>query len=328
MWLTGLELKNRALRDMDECRFNELYTDLSIEWDGMIKALFADDHPDEFKEFLAKYPGQDIDTNKVFGMKLAGVIKYVDIFVFRLYLGGGSEAIFRKKGEQDQPPKLESLLDLKLRNFLPLFHKALQQSTYCGLPILKNPLDLFIYQEIIYRTKPDIIIEIGTYKGGSAKYLRHLLTAIHGAERFAHIFTIDINNKTTYTNNGITYITGKATDKKLLNKLKYMIDRSWHMGLVLKNGNPDIMIIDDGSHTYDDTLANLNIYSQFVTPGQYYIVEDTICHHGLNTGPKPGPAEAVQEFLKYCGRFEVDANCERFGLTYNSGGYLRCIKAA
>ena len=219
-----------------------------------------------------------------------------------------------------QPPKLESLLDITLRNFLPLFHKALQQSIYCGLPILKNPLDLFIYQEIIYKTKPDIIIEIGTYKGGSAKYLSHIQKLVN--RQCIGVLTIDPNNKNVWIDY-IKYIKGNATNTDVINTITDFIEKH-----TIWNGNLNVMVIDDGSHTYTDTLENLNVYSQFVTPGQYYIVEDTICHHGLNTGPKPGPAEAIDEFLKYCRRFLIDRTCERFGLTYNSGGFLKCIKAA
>jgi len=226
--------------------------------------------------------------------------------------------------KNQQPPKLESMLDMKLKDFLPLFHKAIRQSTYCGLPILKNPLDLFIYQEIIYKTKPDVIIEIGTYKGGSAKHLRHLLTSIWGDKNL--IITIDPNNKCNIFIDGIFYFRGVATDPRIIDNIKYSIENIDAWNIDIYKHDPKIMVIDDGSHTYDDTLANLNIYSQFVSLNQYYIVEDTICHHGLNTGPKPGPAEAVDEFLEYCKRFSVDRTCERFGLTYNSGGFLRCIK--
>lgn len=229
--------------------------------------------------------------------------------------------------KQAEPQKFESLLDMKLKDFLPMFHKALQQSHYCGISILKNPLDLFIYQEIIYKTKPDIIIEIGTYKGGSAKYLRQILASTHGNELAGMIISIDPNNNCNSNINNIMYLRGKAATQKMVDDINYIIENNDAWGYKL-NKKHDIMVIDDGSHTYTDTLANLNIYSQFVSLNQYYIVEDTICHHGLNTGPKPGPAEAVNEFLKYCRRFLVDRTCERFGLTYNSGGFLKCIKAA
>jgi len=100
MWIRGLDLKRRALKDLDENCFNELYTDLSIEWEGQIEALFADDYYSEFKEFLSKYPEQNVNVHAAFGMKLKGIVRYVDICVFRVYLGAGSEAIFRKRGDK------------------------------------------------------------------------------------------------------------------------------------------------------------------------------------------------------------------------------------
>ena len=45
------------------------------------------------------------------------------------------------------------------------------RTTWLGLPVAKTPMDLWIYQEIIHRTKPDLIIECGTYTGGSALYM-------------------------------------------------------------------------------------------------------------------------------------------------------------
>ena len=187
-------------------------------------------------------------------------------------------------------------------------------------------MDLFIYQEIIYKNKPDIIIEIGTYKGGSAKYLRHLLRAIRGIN--TAVITIDPNNNNKIIDDNILYLKGKASDADIIQDVNFAINNKNLIYHFNEFAEPKIMVIDDGSHTYDDTLINLNIYSQLVTLGQYYIVEDTICHHGLDTGPKPGPAEAIDEFLKYCRRFLIDRTCERFGLTYNSGGFLKCIKAA
>ena len=61
--------------------------------------------------------------------------------------------------------------------------------------------------------------------------------------------------------------------------------------------NDNVLIIEDSSHTYENTLNVLQSNSSLVKPGGYFIVEDSICHHGLEVGPKPGPYEAIQEFL-------------------------------
>ena len=59
-----------------------------------------------------------------------------------------------------------------------------------------------------------------------------------------------------------------------------------------------VLIIEDSSHTYENTLNVLRLYSDFIKPGDYFIVEDSICHHGLSIGPIPGPYEAVEDFIK------------------------------
>lgn len=57
--------------------------------------------------------------------------------------------------------------------------------------------------------------------------------------------------------------------------------------------------------------------------GDYFIVEDGICHHGLPIGPKPGPYEAVEAFVKENADFDLDRDRESFLITWNPKGYLR-----
>ena len=85
-------------------------------------------------------------------------------------------------------------------------------------------------------------------------------------------------------------------------------------------------MIEDSSHTYDNTLAVLHAYAGLVSPGSYFIVEDGICHHGLDLGPFPGPYEAVTEFLRDNSQFVIDRTCESFFITWNPRGYLRRIE--
>ena len=63
-------------------------------------------------------------------------------------------------------PYLEQNLNIKLKHVLQLLEKETYNSTYFGIPTLKLPLDFWIYQELIYELQPDVIIEIGNFKGG------------------------------------------------------------------------------------------------------------------------------------------------------------------
>jgi cephalosporin hydroxylase len=87
--------------------------------------------------------------------------------------------------------------------------------------------------------------------------------------------------------------------------------------------NDNVLVIEDSSHTFVNTLNILERYSHLIQPGGYFIVEDGICHHGLDVGPSPGPYEACCHFIAKLGRFEVDRSKESFCITWNPKGYLR-----
>ena len=85
----------------------------------------------------------------------------------------------------------------------------------------------------------------------------------------------------------------------------------------------EVLVIEDSSHTYDNTLGVLRAYSDLIRPGGYFIVEDSICHHGLDVGPSPGPFEAIEAFVAEHPAFEIDRSRESFLITWNPKGYLR-----
>ncbi len=200
------------------------------------------------------------------------------------------------------------------------YHMAMYMSgvwkniTYLGVPILKNPLDLWIYQEIISETKPDIIVETGTYEGGSALYLAGILDAIgHG-----RVISIDTVPKGKPDHPRVEYITGSSIDPRMACYIKEKAQGS------------EGMVILDSAHNKSHVLLELELYGPLVTHGQYLIVEDT----NLNGHPIPvnatdeeheGPFEAVQEYLKWSGKdmWENDVNRGKFGVTFNPGGYLK-----
>lgn len=196
------------------------------------------------------------------------------------------------------------------------FHKQFYQSinwrkdlSYRGVPILKNPLDLFIEQEIIYETQPDVIIETGTAYGGSALYYADLLEKI-GSRNL--VITIDIKNSNyivqyeALKHPRILFLDHGSLDISTFDRLKTWI-----------GPEQSVMVILDSDHHKDHVLAELRAYSSFVTPGCYLIVEDSNTDLVLEDYG-PGPSDAVNEFLSYTTNFKCDKSREKFGLTFNS----------
>ncbi|MBT5909793.1 MAG: hypothetical protein HOH25_08335 [Opitutae bacterium] len=205
-------------------------------------------------------------------------------------------------------------LDEKLSSILQRMQdRLMSKSTYWGIPTLKNPVDFWVYQEIIYSIKPDYIIEIGNYMGGSTLALAHMLDNLGHGE----VVGLDIDHTRLADNASnhprIKFLEGDA--KNTIEVVKNIIQEK-----------SSVLVIEDSSHDYDNTLAILQLYSPLVSVGSYIIVEDGICHHGLDVGPKPGPYEATSDFVLECKEFVIDRSCEDFIITWNPCGYLKRIR--
>jgi cephalosporin hydroxylase len=208
-------------------------------------------------------------------------------------------------------PFMEESLDWPLSRVLPVLQKQIMEgSTYHGIPTLKNPLDFWMYQQILWETRPDVVIEIGNYCGGSALALAHVCDAV-GKGR---IIGIDTDHERVppevRAHPRITLFTGDAS--VVLPTVEDSLQ-----------SHEQAMVIEDSAHTYENTLRVLEGYSRLVGIGQYFIVEDGICHHGLDIGPQPGPYEAVETFASMNKNFLVDRGREGYCITWNPKGYLK-----
>ncbi len=182
-----------------------------------------------------------------------------------------------------------------------------------GYECQKNPCDLWIYQELIYKLRPDFIIECGTHYGGSAQFLGDVCSLVgHG-----HVITIDITPWFNANHPNVTYINSDSTSQDLINRLVNHIETE----------TQNCIVILDSNHTKEHVLKEMELYARFVKPGFYLIVEDTE-FGGPHYFPDayPGPGEAVKDFLPRHPEFVVDTDLEsRFNLTWNPGGYLKRI---
>ena len=195
------------------------------------------------------------------------------------------------------------------------YHKGTtwQNTKWMGIKIQKNPLDLIIYQEILYEIRPDLIIETGTAEGGSAYYLAHLCDIVGDGK----IITIDIvPNKNRPFHPRILYLNGSSVDPEIIKQVKNKINFLYKT----------ILVILDSHHSKEHVRQELELYSKFVTKGSYLIVEDSdINGHPVHSSYGPGPYEAIEDFLLTNKDFKVDKSREKFMLTSNPGGYLKKI---
>lgn len=182
-----------------------------------------------------------------------------------------------------------------------------------GVPTLKCPLDLWIYQELVHELAPDLILETGTADGGSGLFLATLCEAKGRGE----VISIDVQARPGRPRHDrLAYVTGSSTDPAVVERLARRARDA-----------ETVLVVLDSDHSHDHVLAELRVYAPLVTPGSYLVVEDTnvnghpvYAHHG------PGPMEAVQDFLEENDAFAADPSREKLLLTFNPGGWLRKLR--
>ena len=190
--------------------------------------------------------------------------------------------------------------------------QTFRNTHWLGVPLLKNPLDMWVYQELIFETRPDVIVETGTWQGGSARYFASMFDLLESDGR---ILTIDIEKFPTPENPRATYLIGSSTSPEIVSQVRAAIAPG-----------EKVMVVLDSDHSREHVLKEMKIYGEMVSVGQYMVVEDT----HLNGNPVQlgagDPMAAVLEFLAEDDRFEPDFAREKYGFTLNPRGWLRRVR--
>ena len=214
-------------------------------------------------------------------------------------------------------PEFRRQFGLTVPEWLFYHHRELikkKQVSWMGVPTLKSVLDAWIYQEILYEVRPDVVVEIGSWAGGSTLYFSHLLDLLgHG-----RVVSVDID-RTHYQvkHPRISEVTGDSGSADVVAQVARLCEG--------KSG----LVVHDGAHSRERVLRDLHAYSAVVGVGSYLIVEDGISDvfvPGKGIGKvKEGPLPAVEEFLRHRPDFVADRSRERYLITYNPKGYLKRI---
>lgn len=231
--------------------------------------------------------------------------------------------------EIEKIPTNKNLQELTEKWFIEATqHRYSYHFDWLGIPIIQFPQDMIAIQELIWKVKPDVIIETGVARGGSLILSASILHLLNGNGKVIGV-DIDIrpHNRAAIESHPlaprIRLIEGSSIDLNSLNQVK-----SWLAP------TDKVMVILDSNHTHEHVLQELKLYSPLVTPNSYLIVMDTVIEHmpentysNRDWGQRNNPQTAVHEFLKDNSRFIIDQSIQnKLLITVAPDGYLKCIQ--
>jgi cephalosporin hydroxylase len=202
------------------------------------------------------------------------------------------------------------------------------QWSWLGLPVIQLPPDVVALQEVIWETRPQLVIETGIARGGSLILSASILELLGEGSVLGIDIDIRAHNR-------------EAIESHPLARRVHMIEGSSVEDAVVSQARAAateverVMVILDSNHTHEHVLAELRAYAPLVTVGQFLVVADTFVEdippqaHRPDRpwGPGNNPATALAAWLEETDGFEPDAFVNaKLLLTASPGGYLRRLR--
>lgn len=199
---------------------------------------------------------------------------------------------------------------------------------WMGVPVIQYPQDLMAMQEIMWRVKPDLVIETGVARGGSVLFYASMMKLLGVNGRVVGI-DVDIRPSNRDSIEGhplgefVALIEGSSIEAETIDKVASFASKARR-----------IMVALDSHHSHDHVLRELELYSPFVKKGSYVVVFDT----GIEFlppdligdrpwGPGNSPSSAISSFLSSNDRFVVDDEMDaKLLISVAQSGYLNCVR--
>ena len=206
------------------------------------------------------------------------------------------------------------------------------RDTYMGIPMLKLPEDLRVYEHLLWLSQANVVIELGAKNGGSSLWFRHRLEALASCGRIERPLVISVDVRTGPASialesadpnwrDSIVLLTGDVGDQRVVEEVR---------GLVPAGSR--CLVSEDTAHTYETTLAALRGFSEFVPVGGFFVVEDGHVDSDELRPNRPdrwprGVVPALHDWLASDGAgFRIRRDLEVYGITSNLEGYLERVE--
>jgi cephalosporin hydroxylase len=200
--------------------------------------------------------------------------------------------------------------------------KLSYEVTWLGIPIIQLPEDILVVQELIWKIRPEVIIESGVAHGGALILYASLLELLGRGRTIGIDVEIRKYNRLAIESHPmsrrIQLVEGSSVDPETVRKVRELV-----------GPNERTMVMLDSNHSRDHVRAELELYGPLVTPGSYVVVFDEVmpsvadAPNGKPEWATDNPLEAVTDFLASHPEFEVDRSYERLAVTYCRSGFLR-----
>ena len=214
---------------------------------------------------------------------------------------------------------------------------------WLGRPIIQYPQDMVALQELVWTTRPDLIIETGIAHGGSLIFSASMLAmldmcdAIEEGKSFdprssrRKVIGLDIDirahNKAAIESHPmasrIQMIQGSSIAPEVIAQVH-----------TLARGYSRVLVCLDSNHTHEHVLAELEAYAPLTSVGSYCVVFDTFVEDMPEDlfpdrpwRPGDNPKTAVWKYLASHPGFEIDKAIQhKLLVTVAPDGYLKRVR--
>jgi cephalosporin hydroxylase len=226
----------------------------------------------------------------------------------------------------------KQLLDVEFKEITAKWLRKSVENRYSygfnwlGIPIIQLPTDLVAFQEIVFNTKPTLIIECGVARGGSIVFWASMQQLVGTKTR---VIGIDIEIRQharraiqeSNFKNEILLIEGDSTDHCTYSEVKNLI-----------RTEDKVMVVLDSNHSHEHVLSELELYAPLVSLDCFLLVLDTVIEDlpldsGRPWGPGSSPKTAVFEYMKHHKEFSNMQDIEnRIAITVAPQGYWKRVE--
>ena len=206
-------------------------------------------------------------------------------------------------------------------------------------PIIQYPQDIVATQEIIWKVKPDLIIETGIAHGGSLVLSASILMMLDYCDALESGTVLDPKipkRKVIGVDIDIRSHNREALDKHpMRNRMELIEGSSIAPEIIskvheLSKGYKRVMIFLDSNHTHNHVLAEMEAYAPLVTSGSYCVVFDSVIEDlpasvspDRPWGPGNSPKSALNKYLETNSDFTIDKDIQnKILITVAPDGYL------